>query len=146
MEDNSCIGCNEYKCTRCPKIVHSIGIMPQKYKTAYNPIIDTTYKLLVSDNEEEIKKYLSENVDDLRQFCFQSNGETHYKNKTVIMWAKQIPSAIHELVHGACMPYENFGFKFDDELLAYTMKFLYKELIENYNNPQVGIVFTGDKK
>jgi len=98
-------------------------------KTAYNPIIDTTYKMIISNNEEEIKSYLCENINDFSPIFFQSNGETYYKNKTVIMWAKQIPSAIHELVHGAWMPYENLGFKFDDELLAYTMKFLYNELI-----------------
>lgn len=145
MENDSCINCNGQKCSVCTKIVHSVYTIPQKYKTAYNPIIDTTYKMLISNNEEEIKKYLCENVDDFNSDFFNSNGNCYYKRGLAIMWAKTTASAIHELIHGAWMPYEVIGIKFDDELLAYTVKFLYKELIENYNNSQVDIVYTENK-
>lgn len=98
-------------------------------KTAYNPIIDTTYKLLISEDEDKISKYFRENTSSCDINFNYTHGTTSFGDKKVIMWGKNIKYAIHELAHGAQMPYNQLGFKPCEELIAYTIEFLYNELI-----------------
>ena len=136
------LGTMPVKCTDCNKTVWKIK---DNIKAAHNPIIDTTYKLLVSENKEEIEQYLKENLNnEFESTFFEKNGETYYRSSGIIMWAKNDIVAVHELVHAIFMPYNHYGIAIEEELVAYTMKFLYKALIADNGN-KTEIVFTNNK-